>query len=192
MNAVTPVTITLPDGKERELRFTLGARKRIHDMFGMGLQEALQKMSDAAIPGVLHCLLYDDKGQEPDVSVDWITNNIPGDAALEVTAAIMSAVVQGRASKNAIEGLMTRAITESLTGSASLPSAPRSSESTAEKSGTDTSNANSSPESTPITSTASPSSGKRRSLRGPSSRRSATRSEQGEPIKSGLQAISSS
>ena len=47
---LTPVSITTPDGVERFLRFTLGARKRIQMAFGKPCDEALKGMSDEDLP----------------------------------------------------------------------------------------------------------------------------------------------
>jgi len=150
MHTVSPVTIETPDGVKRELRFTLGARKRIAEIFRMQMTEALNKLGDGAIPGILWALLHDSDGKPPEVSITWLEENLPADAATELHAAIMSAVVQGKTSKKDIEDLL-RAIQEARkpTTLASGPSALRSSESQAQNSGMDSSSAKSTPESEP-------------------------------------------
>ncbi|SRR5579885_826640 len=149
MHTVEPVKITTPDGVERELRFTLGARKRIAQIFGMQMTEALNKMGDGAIPGILWALLHDATGKAPDVSITWLEENLPADSATELHAAIMSAVVQGKTSKNEIEELLRKIQEAKSTISTSGRSALRSSESQPQNSGTDSSNAKSKPESEP-------------------------------------------
>lgn len=153
MNTVTPVTITTPDGVERELRFTLGARKRINEIFGCGMKEALDKFDAGAFPGVLFALMYDREGKPPDVTIAWLEENLPSDASNEIMAAIMSSAVQGKTPKKDIEDLLRAANELQLrqmqggTGLSSGPSAPRSSESMIETSGGDSSSAKSKPES---------------------------------------------
>ncbi len=109
MNTVTPVTITTPDGVERELRFTLGARKRIHEIFGFGFQEALDKYDSGAFPGILYALMHDSSGKPPDVTIEWLSENLPADSSTEILASIMSAGSQGKASPKEIEALLAQA-----------------------------------------------------------------------------------
>ena len=109
MNTVTPVTITTPDGVERELRFTLGARKRIHEIFGFGFQEALDKYDSGAFPGILYALMHDSTGKPPDVTIEWLAENLPADSSNEILASIMSAGSQGKASPKEIEALLAQA-----------------------------------------------------------------------------------
>ena len=109
MNTVTAVSITTPDGVERELRFTLGARKRIHEIFGFGFQEALDKFDYGAFPGILYALMHDSTGKPPDVTIEWLAENLPADSSNEILASIMSAGSQGKASPKEIEALLIQA-----------------------------------------------------------------------------------
>lgn len=144
MTAVTPVTLTTPDGVERLLRFTLGARKRISGKFGTSDLRAILNEHDAgALPDILWCLMHDAEGKPPEVSVAWLAENIAVTDQAEVLAAIVSAASQGKAPKNELEAL----ITASLTGSTFGPTVLSASDSPTTKSGTDTSNAKSAPES---------------------------------------------
>ena len=153
MNAVTPVTITTPDGVERELRFTLGARKRIMESFGCNMKEALDKYDSGAFPGLLFALMHNADGRPPAVSSEWLAENIPVDAENEILAAIMSAGTQGKTAKKDIEALL-RVAREAqikdilkLNGSISGASALSVSESVPETSGMDSLSVNSKPES---------------------------------------------
>jgi len=148
MNTVTPVSITTPDGVERELRFTLGARKRIHEIFGFGFQEALDKYDSGAFPGILYALMHDATGKPPNVTIEWLSENLPADSSNEILAAIMSAGSQGKASPKEIEALLAQtqqAAAEAdrlrRIGSTSGPSAHSASESQQPNFGGDSANA---------------------------------------------------
>lgn len=154
MNTVTPVTITTPDGVERELRFTLGARKRIHEIFGFGFQEALDKYDSGAFPGILYALMHDATGKPPEVTIEWLAENLPADSSTEILSSIMSAGSQGKASPKEIEALLEQAQTAAAEaerlkriGSTSGPSARSASESVPLTSGGGSANVNSKPES---------------------------------------------
>jgi hypothetical protein len=142
VNLVQPVTITTPDGVERELRFTLGARKRIAEIFGCGLKEALAKFDAGAFPGVLWALMHNSEGKPPDVSMDWLSENLPSDSSTEVLAAIMSAATQGKTPKKVIEDLLKAAQEAGMRsiGFNSGDSVSKLSEFPTPTSGTDTSN----------------------------------------------------
>jgi hypothetical protein len=151
MNAPVPVSVVCPDGVERELRFTLGARRRISQYFGMDIADVLAKVGDGGIPGLLHALLWDDKSKLlagiPE-SIPEFEEQFPGDSGRQYLTAVMSAMSQGKASKKDIEMLLDqaqRAAIEKLTGLTSSPSARNVSELIVESSGTDTSNVKSSP-----------------------------------------------
>lgn len=138
MNSVTPVKITLPDGIERDLRFTLGAKKMIVDLLGMPMKEALDKYDSGAFPEILYALMHDERGNPPSVSVEWMQLHIPADAAPEIMAAVMSAAVQGKRPKNEIEALVNAQLEENqrmINGSGSLVSAPSVSDSVGKSSG---------------------------------------------------------
>jgi hypothetical protein len=156
MNAPVPVNVVCPDGVERNLRFTLGARRRISTYFGMEIADVLTKIGDGAVPGLLHAMLWDEKSHlligVPE-SIPEFEEQFPGDAGREYLAAIMSAMSQGKASKKDIETLLDqaqRAAIEKLTGLTSSPSARNVSDLIEPSSGTVISNANSSPASSTI------------------------------------------
>lgn len=111
MSPVTPVTINI-DGVERELRFTHGAAKRIVDHFGMPMRAALDKYDAGAFPGILHALMFDRKGNPPDVSVEELGETLPMDGATEVLAAILSAMNQGKVPKEQLEAALKKAMEE--------------------------------------------------------------------------------
>lgn len=138
MQAVTPVKLTLPDGVERELRFTLGAQKLIVDLTGMLLRDALNKYDSGAFPEILYALMHDEEGEPPAVSLKWLRNNLPLTAAPEIMAAILSAMVQGQAPKNEIEALVKKEMesqNQNQNGSLSSASPPSASGSVVEISG---------------------------------------------------------
>lgn len=109
MSPVTPVTIAI-DGVERELRFTHGAAKRIVDTFGMSMRDALNKYDAGAFPGILHALMYDRKGQPPNLTVEELGELLPMDGATETMAAIIAAMNQGKIPKEQIEAMLTKAM----------------------------------------------------------------------------------
>jgi hypothetical protein len=145
MNSVTPVKVKLFDGVERELRFTLGARKMIVDLLGMHMRDALNKYDSGAFPAILFALLHDEKGK-PSVDLAWLESNLIDEDSAEIMAAIMAAGSQGKASKNELEALVRKAMemeSQEMTGSISVASQPSASDSAAMSSGGDTSNARS-------------------------------------------------
>ena len=123
------------DGVERELRFTQGAMRRIHDHFGMGFRDALNKYDSGAFPGVLYALMYDRKGNPPaDLTMEELAESLPMGDAPEVLAAIMSAAEQGRVSKNELEALIRAEMVKD--GTNPKPSASSASDSLTNSSGT--------------------------------------------------------
>lgn len=137
MHSVTPVKITLPDGVERELRYTCGAQKLIVDHLGCKLKEALDKYDTGAFAVILWSLMHDSNGHPPDVSADWIAFNISPDSSSEIMAAVLSAATQGKTPKNELEALLNKA-TETANGSGSLATALSASDSAPQNSGGDT------------------------------------------------------
>lgn len=109
MHSVTPVKITLPDGIERELRSTLGAKKKIVDLLGVPLIDALNKYDSGAFPAILFAFLHDENGN-PTVSLGWLESNLIDSDSAELMAAIMCAASQGKQSKNELEAQFTKAI----------------------------------------------------------------------------------
>ena len=153
MRPTKKIFFPLPGDKgERELRFTMGARKRIGETFGCSLQEALNKYDAGAIPGVLWALMHDEDGNPPDVTVKWLEENLADENKYEYLSLIMSANMQGRTDPKAIEELLRAGAEMSMsrTGLISSPSVPKSSASPVETSGGDSSNAKLQPASTGI------------------------------------------
>jgi hypothetical protein len=153
MHSVKPTTIVLPDGVERELRSTLGARKRIIDRFGMSMKDVLDKYDSGAFPEVLYAMMHDADGNPPTVSVKWMEENLPESAGPEILAAIISAMSQGAKPKNEIESLVNEAMmnqawlqAKGMNGSNSSPSEPSDSASVELNSGGDTLSVKSTPE----------------------------------------------
>jgi len=64
------VSITLADGKERYLRFSLGAVKRIKDKFGKDFTEILAHPPEVLLPTVLMEGLVDKEGLTEQVLLD--------------------------------------------------------------------------------------------------------------------------
>lgn len=133
MQAVTPVSFVTPDGVERVLRSTYGARKRLADRFGAGksLQGILNEHGETALPAILYSLLFDEKGKPPDVTLEELEEMLPPQALPEIMAAILACLSQGEVEKNDLEALMKRALEEhqtervrELTGSGSGVSVP--------------------------------------------------------------------
>ncbi len=148
MNAVTPIQITTPDGVDRQLRFTLGARKRIQEIFGMDLQAALNKHDSAAFPGILFAMMHDAEGNPPkDVTLSQLSEMLdPGDG-VEIMATILSAASQGKKTKDELIPILQAEMDRRLrllTGSGSGASLLDLSVSPTSSSGGDTSNARSS------------------------------------------------
>jgi hypothetical protein len=103
MNTVTPVVVSIY-GVERELRFTHGAVKRIHEQFGMGAKEALNAYDVGALPGILYALMHDRKGKPPEgVDVAELAEALPVEDAPIYMAAVQSAMMQGRVPKDQLE-----------------------------------------------------------------------------------------
>ncbi len=107
MKTVTPVEVQTPDGVNRVLRFTLGARKRIQDKFGMPFKEALDKFSEGAFPSILFALMHDVNGNPPtDITEAQLGEMLSPEDTPEILAAILSAAMQGKKSKNEIEPMI--------------------------------------------------------------------------------------
>lgn len=148
MNAVKPTPFTTPDGVERELRFTLGARKRIQDLLGMPLKEALDKYDSAAFPHVLFALLHDREGKPPEgITIEFLAENLPDSDRVEIMAVIMAASSNGKLEKNELEPLIRKWMIKAATGSDSGASVLNASDSPMNNSGGDTSNAKLTPDS---------------------------------------------
>jgi hypothetical protein len=139
MGAITPVTYTTPDGIERSLRYTMGAARRIGADFGTNnLQKLLNQYDYACVPRLVYYCLFDASGNPPDgLTAAQFEEQFPGDneTGLKALSALMSAMSQGKASKNELEARM-RTETDQPTGSESGPSASNASDSPTRSSGT--------------------------------------------------------
>ena len=148
MQAVTPVSFVTPDGVERALRSTYGARKRMDERFGKGksLLNILNEHGETALPTVLYELLYDAQGKPPaDLTLEALENQLAPQAFPAILAAIVSCLSQGEQEKNELEPLIEKAMAEyqkqkalELTGSGSGASADNASDSPTNSSGGDT------------------------------------------------------
>lgn len=130
MTTVKPVLLTTGDGVEREIRFTLGARKRMAERFGTeSLQEILNRLGDGAVSGLVYCCMYDRDGKPPaGLAEEAFAEMLPGNASGELLATFFSAVTQGEVPKNVIEARITAALRESIIGSGSGASEPSASD----------------------------------------------------------------
>lgn len=104
MNSVTPVKYTTPDGVERELRATLGARKRIAERFGKSdIGGVLQQFGDGALPEIAFAMMYDRKGKAPaDLTAAELAEDLAPAEATKLLAHVLSAFGQGKTSPNDI------------------------------------------------------------------------------------------
>lgn len=147
MNAVKPTPFTTPDGVERQLRFTLGARRRINDLLGMDLKDALNKYDSGAFPEILFALMHDEHGKPPEgVTLASLAEQISDSDRPEILAAIMAAASNGKLEKNELEPLIKKYLTAAPTGSHFGASVPNVSDSPISSSGGDTSNVKLTPE----------------------------------------------
>jgi hypothetical protein len=141
MHAVTPVTFTTPDGVERKLRATQGARLRIFERFGKHVKEVLDTYGDAAFADILFALMHDEKGKPPNgLSAEELRESLPMDSGAEIMAVIMHAFSQGKSDPNELRALLEKAMeiqTQETTGSISTDSARSASDSAPESSGGD-------------------------------------------------------
>jgi hypothetical protein len=98
---IVPAIITTPDGVERSLRFTLGARRRIARDLGRSFAEVMQGLSDEDLPTLLYHLLFDEDGNPPaGLSIAKLEESYePGDTK-ELLATLLSAMSQGSVKKN--------------------------------------------------------------------------------------------
>ena len=60
------VTYKTPDGVTRPVRFTFGALRRIVERLGCTFGAAFQKYSEACLPEIVYCCLYDRDGKPPE------------------------------------------------------------------------------------------------------------------------------
>lgn len=116
MKAVSPTKLVCPDGVEREVRFTLGAQRRIHERFGGTIQDALNKHGDGVLAELVYLCMYDGKGQPPaDLTLVEFAEMLPG-GGVETFAVLLSAISQGQVPKEQAEALIQKALEMSRTG----------------------------------------------------------------------------
>lgn len=124
MTAVTPVLLADHMGVERELRFTPGARKRIAERFGTeNLLQVARDKGDWALYEAAWIMMFDKQGQAPaGLTLEEWMEGCSGTETKELAAAILSAVSQGRTSKNAIEEMLGAAMEAMLVEQTGSPS----------------------------------------------------------------------
>lgn len=100
-----------PDGLEREVRFSLGAQRRISDRFGVPILEVFNKHGDGGLPELVYLCMYDAKAQPPSgLSLEEFSEAVPGNAAPELLAVLVEAITQGKIPKEQAE-VMIRELT---------------------------------------------------------------------------------
>jgi hypothetical protein len=107
---VVPVPYTTPDGAERNLRFSQGAKRRIATRFGAAkpLDQIMADHGDNAILEFAYFMMYDPDGKPPaDLTLDQFFENFAPQGMTELIAACMSAVVQGETPKNELETMLS-------------------------------------------------------------------------------------
>ncbi len=108
-----PVTYKTPDGVERNLRFTLGARKRIAIAFpgcASDVQAAIREYGDGALPEIAYACMYDENGEPPaGLTAAGLAESLDGDDTVGLMAAILSAAAKGKTPKNEIEAMLRKA-----------------------------------------------------------------------------------
>lgn len=148
-HAVTPVPYTCPDGVERLLRSTRGAKQLMGEKFGRdkSLIDILNERGDDALIDIAIFMMYDDQGNPPDITPKRFAFAMPQttDATAGLMAAVMSALSQGQTPKNELEARVkdfletqARAETEKLMSLVSGPSADSASDSQTASTGGDT------------------------------------------------------
>lgn len=106
MNPITPVKYTTPDGVERNLRFTFGAQKRMVDRLGCSVSAALLKYDAGALPEILYCMMFDDKGNPP-AGLDPVAfaESVDVESGASMMAALIDAMSKGKTPKNELAAL---------------------------------------------------------------------------------------
>jgi hypothetical protein len=149
MQAVKPVSLTTPEGVERNLRATPGAMKRMADQFGTSdvMQLGVEK-GDWVIFYLAYYMMYDEEGKPPnDLTLNAFIENSSSDDIEEILAAVLAAASQGKTEKNVLAAQIHELV-ESRTGLNSPPSPPSVSGSPPASSGGDSPLPNSTPEPT--------------------------------------------
>lgn len=119
---IVPVPITTPDGVERILRFTLGARRRISRDLGKPFGDVMQTLSDEDLPTLLYHCLHDEDGNPPQgLTITRLEESLePGDSK-EVLAMLLAAMSQGSVKKNEALAMIEATQRAASTGSNSGP-----------------------------------------------------------------------
>lgn len=92
-----PVTVTFGDGKERVLRYSLGAAKRLKKTFGASLFNGFRDIDEDKLP----ILIYEGlRGGDPSLTIDQVEEMIDMQALPEVLKAIMAAFGYDNSPKN--------------------------------------------------------------------------------------------
>lgn len=149
MAEIKAATYKTPDGVERLLRFTHGARRRIVDRFGCNAKQALEKYSDGALPGILYACMYDEDGKPPlGLTIEQLEETVNSGDSVEMLAVFVETVANGKMEKNAgakLRESLGRMISQKPTGTPSgvspestsgSPAAPQPAALTPESSGT--------------------------------------------------------
>jgi hypothetical protein len=107
MHAVSGVAYTTPDGVERTLRSTRGAKRLMSDKFGRekSLMDILNEHGDDSLFEIAHFMMHDENGDPPDITLKQFVFRTPQttEATAELMAAVMSALTQGKTPKNELE-----------------------------------------------------------------------------------------
>jgi hypothetical protein len=107
---VVPVPYMTPDGAERNLRFSQGAKRRIAARFGAAksLEAIMAEHGDNAILEFAYFMMYDEDGKAPaDLTLDRLFESFAPQGMTGLIAACMSAVVQGETPKNEVETMLS-------------------------------------------------------------------------------------
>jgi hypothetical protein len=107
---VNPVPFTTPDGAERNLRFSQGAKRRIGNRFGARkpIQQIMQEHGEDSIIEIAWLLMFDEDGKPPDITLDRFFETFPPGAMLDLMSSVMSAISNAETPKNEIETLFNQ------------------------------------------------------------------------------------
>jgi hypothetical protein len=110
---VNPVPFTTPDGAERNLRFSQGAKRRIGNRFGARkpIQEIMQEHGEDSIIEIAWLLMFDEDGKPPGITLDRFFETFPPAQMLDLMSSVMSAISNAETPKNEIETLLKKVMT---------------------------------------------------------------------------------
>lgn len=111
LSAIRTTTLVCPDGAERRVRYSQGAKRRITERFGgLSIQQILSEHGDAALASLVYACLYDEEGKPPaDLTLAQFEEMLPGDSTNELFATLAETMSQGAARKNEVEALLQEA-----------------------------------------------------------------------------------